>query len=107
MVIIVSMDAGNVDNTFYYVEKQMSSSLFATVFIIVAAACIAIVQRRKRMRVGNNIMWHPILHPTEECVIVRGVLVVTSVRCSFKFPAANIKFLPVQQISTDNGELIF
>ena len=109
MVIIAVMDVCNLDNTFYYVEMQMSSSLFATVFILgtVAAACIAIVQRRRRMRMHNNIMWHPILHPTEECAKVRGILVVMSARCSFKFPADNIKFLPVQQISTDNGELVF
>ena len=68
--------------------------------IIIGAAYLNHVLRRRRI----SIIWHPTVYPIEECAKVRGVLVTGM----SKFSEADIiRFLPLQQKSTDNGELIF
>ena len=91
------MNICSLDST-YDLEKQMSFSL--SVIIVIGMVIIGAayhVLKRRRMRI-----WLPIVYPdpTEEYAKDRGVL-VTGIS---KFPAANT--LPVQQKSTDNGELV-
>ena len=98
------MDSCNLGSRIFNIDiVEQAFFLFLTWILIgmvmAAAACI-ILRRRIEMYMT---LWHPAQYPiaTEECAKVRGVLVT----CSSKFPAA--KSLPVQQRSTDKGELVF
>ena len=92
-------------NTFN-LEKQISFGYCLAVIIwtgmaiIIGAAYLNHVLRRRRI----SIIQHPTVYPIEECAKVRGILVTGM----SKFSEADIiRFLPVQQKSTDKGELIF
>ena len=88
---------GNNHSSIMDSSSLYSSSLYATTTILIGLVMIAATYfiLKKKTRV-----WHGILYPTEECARVRGVLVTIN-----KFPAADS--LPVQQKSTDEGELVF
>ena len=85
------MDACNLDNT-NSVEEQVSF-LFKIIILIgivmIAAVCILL---KKHFKTCGHIMTS-----IEECAKVRGALVISS-----EFPSP-----PVQQKSTDKGELVY